>query len=190
MAVERSIEYFPDPEAFRAWLAEQHDRSPGIWLKFAKKDSGHSSVSYDQALDIALCFGWIDGQARPLDDEFWLRGFTPRRARSPWSKRNREKTERLIADGLMQPAGQAAIAAARADGRWDRAYEGQASATVPQDFLDALAKVPAAEEFFATMNKSNRYAVVYRLQDAKRPETRARRIEKFVQMFAEGTPPN
>jgi uncharacterized protein YdeI (YjbR/CyaY-like superfamily) len=183
---ERSIEYFPDQASFREWLAAHHDSSPGIWLKFAKKGSARTSPSWDEAVEVALCFGWIDGQARKCDDDFSLRGFTPRRRRSPWSKRNREKAERLIAEGLMQPSGLAEIDAARADGRWERAYEGQSTATVPQDFLDALAEVPAAEEFFGTLNKVNRYAVFYRLQEAKKPETSARRIEKFVQMFAEG----
>ncbi|TQF65942.1 hypothetical protein FK531_18835 [Rhodococcus spelaei] len=186
MAVERTTEYFTDASAFRDWLAGHHDSSPGIWLKIAKKDRGKSSVSYDEALDAALCFGWIDGQKRALDDDFWLQGFSARRARSPWSKRNRDKAERLLADGVMLEPGLAEVEVAKADGRWDRAYEGQSTATVPQDFLDALAQVPAAEQFFATLNKVNRYAVAYRLQDAKKPETRARRIDKFVQMFAEG----
>ena len=185
-APERSTEFFPDAEAFREWLMVNHELPQGIWLKFAKKDTGITSLRYAEALDVALCFGWIDGQARRLDDQFYLQGFTPRRARSPWSKRNIGKVEELIAQGLMQPSGHAEIDRAKADGRWERAYDGQKAAEVPQDFLDALAKNPAAAEFFATLNAQNRYAVHYRLQDAKKPETRARRIDKFVQMFAEG----
>jgi uncharacterized protein YdeI (YjbR/CyaY-like superfamily) len=186
MATQRTTEHFADAPDFRNWLVAHHDSSPGIWLKIAKKGGAQPSVSYDEALDVALCFGWIDGQKRSLDDEFWLQGFTARRARSPWSKRNREKAERLLAQGAVAAPGLAEIEAAKADGRWDRAYEGQSTAAVPPDFLDALAQVPAAERFFATLNKANRYAVAYRLQDAKKPETRARRIEKFVQMFSEG----
>ncbi|MFC9787567.1 YdeI family protein [Rhodococcus sp. NPDC127528] len=186
MGAERTTEHFVDATDFRNWLAAHHDSSPGIWLKIAKKDRAQSSVSYDEAVDAALCFGWIDGQKRSFDDDFWLQGFTARRARSPWSKRNREKAERLLAQRLVLAPGLAEIEAAKADGRWDRAYDGQSTAAVPQDFLDALAQVPAAEQFFATLNKANRYAVAYRLQDAKKPETRARRIETYVQMFSEG----
>ncbi|MFE3290060.1 YdeI family protein [Rhodococcus sp. NPDC059234] len=186
MAAERTTEHFAGASDFRNWLVAHHASSPGIWLKIAKKDCAQPSVSYDEALNAALCFGWIDGQKRSFDDDHWLQGFTARRARSPWSKRNREKAEQLLAQGLVVAPGLAEIEAAKADGRWDRAYEGQSTAAVPQDFLDALAQVPAAEQFFATLNKVNRYAVAYRLQDAKRRETRARRIEKFVQMFSEG----
>jgi uncharacterized protein YdeI (YjbR/CyaY-like superfamily) len=187
MASERSIEFFTDAAAFREWLDHHHDSTPeGIWIKFAKKGTGVVSLNYAGALDEALCFGWIDGQSKPIDDEYYLQGFTPRRARSPWSKRNRAKVEELIAKGLMRPAGQAEIDRAKADGRWDRAYDSPKNAEVPQDFLEELAKNSAAAEFFATLNSQNRYAVCYRLQDAKRPETRARRIATFVAQLAEG----
>jgi uncharacterized protein YdeI (YjbR/CyaY-like superfamily) len=189
VAVERSIEFFADASAFRAWLERHHDSTPeGIWIKVAKKGAGIPSIDHAGALDEALCFGWIDGQAKRLDDDHYLQGFTPRRTRSAWSKRNREKVSALIAAGRMTPAGQAEIDKATADGRWDRAYDSPKNAVVPQDFLDALAENPAAEEFFATLNSQNRFAVVYRLQDAKRPETRARRIAKFVAQLADGKP--
>ena len=187
MTPERSIEFFTDAAAFREWLEHHHDSTPeGIWIKFAKKGTGVASLDYAGALDEALCFGWIDGQSKRIDDVYYLQGFTPRRARSPWSKRNRAKVEELIAKGLMRRAGRAEIDRAKADGRWDRAYDSPKSAEVPQDFLDALAKNTAAAEFFTTLNSQNRYAVCYRLQDAKRPETRARRIAAFVAQLAEG----
>jgi len=176
---------FASRQAWQDWLAEHHQTSPGLWLKIAKKGAGTSTVSYAEALDAALCFGWIDGQKDKLDDEYWLQRFTPRRARGKWSKINREKAERLIADGRMQPAGLREVEAARADGRWQAAYEGQAAATVPSDLARELDRNPAAREFFATLTGVNRYAILYRIQDAKRPETRARRIAKFVEMLAE-----
>lgn len=185
-APERTTEFFVDQASFREWLERNHNVSNGIWIKFAKKGSGVTSLNYAGALDEALCFGWIDGQTKRIDDDFYLRGFTPRRARSPWSKRNQGKVVELAAQGLMHPAGQAEIDRAIQDGRWDRAYESPSNATPPQDFLDELAKNPAAQAFFETLDKQNRYAVHFRLHDATKPETRQRRIEKFVQMFAEG----
>ncbi len=185
-APERTTEFFVDQASFREWLERNHNVSNGIWIKFAKKGSGIASLNYAGALDEALCFGWIDGQTKRIDDDFYLQGFTPRRARSPWSKRNQGKVAELTAQGLMHPAGQAEIDRAMQDGRWDRAYEGQRNATLPQDFLDELAKNPAAQAFFDTLDKQNRYAVHFRLHDATKPETRQRRIAKFVQMFAEG----
>jgi uncharacterized protein YdeI (YjbR/CyaY-like superfamily) len=179
-------EYFTDQPSFRDWLEHNHARSDGIWVRFAKKGSGHTSLNYAQALNEALCYGWIDGQTRRIDDEFYLQRFTPRRARSPWSKRNQGKVAELAAAGLMRPAGQAEIDRAKADGRWDRAYESPSNATPPPDFLDELRKNPAAEAYFATLDSQNRYAVHFRLHDARTPATRARRIAKFVQMFAEG----
>jgi uncharacterized protein YdeI (YjbR/CyaY-like superfamily) len=167
------------------WLAGQHQSSPGLWLKIAKKDAGSSTVSYAEAIDCALCFGWIDGQKGKLDDEYWLQRFTPRKPRSKWSKINREKAERLITEGRMRPAGLAQVEAARADGRWEAAYEGQATATVPPDLAAELDGNPAARDFFGTLTGVNRYAILYRIQDAKRPETRARRIATFVAMLAE-----
>jgi uncharacterized protein YdeI (YjbR/CyaY-like superfamily) len=176
---------FASRQAWQDWLAGHHQTSPGLWLKIAKKGAGTSTISYAEALDAALCFGWIDGQKDKLDDEYWLQRFTPRKRRSKWSKINREKAERLIADGRMQPAGLREVEAARADGRWEAAYERQAAATVPPDLARELDRNPAAREFFATLTGVNRYAILYRIQDAKRPETRARRIAKFVEMLAE-----
>lgn len=186
MAEELPVGDFADQDAFREWLRGNVSTSPGVWVKLAKKGSAHTSVTYAEAVEVALCFGWIDSQARRLDEDFRLQRFTPRRARSPWSKRNREAVEALIERGLMEPAGLAAVEAAKADGRWERAYEGPKDAQVPQDFADALAANPVAEAFFATLDSRNRFAALYRIQDAKRPETRARRIATFVEQFAEG----
>lgn len=185
MADELPVEHFTDQDAFREWL-RANVSAPGVQVKIARKESAHTSVTYAEAVEVALCFGWIDSQARRLDDDFRLQRFTPRRARSPWSKRNREAVEALIARGLMEPAGLAAVEAAKADGRWERAYAGPKDAQVPEDFAAALAADPAAEAFFATLDSRNRYAALYRIQDAKRPETRARRIATFVAQFAEG----
>lgn len=186
MAAERSTEQFAGPEEFRAWLRDHHDASGGIWLKIAKKGSGLTTTTYDEALEVALAFGWIDGQKRSGDDTYWLQGFTRRGRRSLWSKRNREKAEALIDAGAMAPSGLAEVERARADGRWDKAYEGQRTAQPPPDLLEALERRPAAAAFFATLNSVNRYAILYRIQDAKRPETRARRIATFVDMLERG----
>jgi len=186
MADELPIEQFADQAAFREWLRTNISSSPGVWLKLAKKGSSHPTVSYAESVEVALCFGWIDSQARRLDDDFRLQRFTPRRPRSPWSKRNREAVEALLERGLMEPSGLAAVEAAKSDGRWERAYDGPKDAQVPQDFADALAANPTAEAFFATLDSRNRFAALYRIQDAKRPETRARRIASFVEQFAEG----
>jgi uncharacterized protein YdeI (YjbR/CyaY-like superfamily) len=176
---------FGSLQSWRDWLAEHHQTSSGLWLKIAKKGAGTPTVSYAEAIDGALCYGWIDGQKGKLDDEYWLQRFTPRKPRSRWSKINREKTERLIAEGRMQPAGLSEVEAARADGRWDAAYEGQATAAVPPDLARELDLNPVAKEFFATLSSVNRYAILYRIQDAKRPQTRADRIEKYVAMLNE-----
>lgn len=181
---------FESAEAFQAWLAENHAASPGIWLKLRKKSPGVVALDYAQALDVALCYGWIDGQKAGLDDQWWLQRFTPRTARSKWSKVNRDKVTALIEQGRMQPAGQAEIDRAKADGRWDAAYDSSRTATVPDDLAAALAAEPAAAEFFEALDRQNRYAILYRVQDAKRPETRARRIEKFVAMLAKGEKPH
>jgi uncharacterized protein YdeI (YjbR/CyaY-like superfamily) len=177
---------FASQDEFRAWLEAEHASSDGIWIKYAKKGSGIPSITYAQALDVALCFGWIDGQTKKLDDDFYLQRWTPRRARSPWSRRNVDKVAALIEAGLMQPAGYAEIERAKADGRWDRAYAGPKKATVPEDLQAALDANPKAAAFFATLTSQNRYAILYRLQDAKRPETRQRRLEKFVGMLERG----
>lgn len=177
---------FESEAAWEGWLEQNHASSPGLWLKIAKKGSGHVSVDYAGALDVALCFGWIDGQKNKFDDEYWLQKFTPRRARSKWSKINREKVERLIAEGRMREAGLAEIEAAKADGRWDAAYDSQSKITVPDDLQAALDANPDAKAFFDTLNSANRYAILYRVHEAKRPETRQRRIDNFITMLNNG----
>jgi uncharacterized protein YdeI (YjbR/CyaY-like superfamily) len=181
---------FASADAWEAWLAKEHASSDGIWIRFAKKGSGIASVTYPEALEAALCYGWIDGQSKRVDDDWFLQRFTPRRARSPWSKRNRDKAMALIEQGRMQPAGLREIERAQADGRWDAAYEGPAKATAPDDLRRALDENPAARDLFATLDSRNRYAILYRIQDAKKPETRARRIATFVAMLADGRTPH
>jgi uncharacterized protein YdeI (YjbR/CyaY-like superfamily) len=172
--------------AWAEWLAEHHESAGGVWLAIARKGSGEPSVTYAEALEVALCYGWIDGQKAKLDDSRWLQRFTPRRARSKWSKVNREKATALIEAGEMKPAGLAEVERARADGRWEAAYDAWSKATVPPDLEAELAKSPRAREFFEALDSANRYAILYRLQDAKKPETRARRLEKYVAMLNEG----
>ncbi|MEP6528046.1 MAG: YdeI/OmpD-associated family protein [Nocardioidaceae bacterium] len=180
------IELFDLQESWRDWLDQHHAGSAGVWLQIAKKGSGHRSVSYAEALELAICYGWIDGLKRPLDDKFFLQRFTPRRARSKWSQVNVTKATALIKSGRMKPAGLREIELAKADGRWDAAYPSHSTATVPDDLAAALDAEPKAREFFDTLNSTNRYAIIYRVQDAKRPETRASRIAKFVAMCAAG----
>jgi uncharacterized protein YdeI (YjbR/CyaY-like superfamily) len=177
---------FASRDAWAAWLEEQHAASDGLWLKFAKKGSGLDSVTYAEAVEVALCYGWIDGQVRKLDEDYYLQRFTPRRARSKWSKINRQKATELIERGEMKPAGLREVERARADGRWDAAYDAPSTAQVPDDLLRELEKNQPAREFFETLDGRNRYAILYQIQDAKRPETRARRIEKYVAMLSEG----
>lgn len=177
---------FISQDEWESWLRERHTESNGLWLKIAKNGTGDASVTYAEALDVALCYGWIDGQKGAFDEHWWLQRFTPRRARSRWSKVNTTHVERLIAAGRMQPAGLLEVERAKADGRWDTAYEAQSSATVPDDLQAALDENEAARGFFATLNSANRYAIIYRVQDAKRPETRARRIRTFVEMLGDG----
>jgi uncharacterized protein YdeI (YjbR/CyaY-like superfamily) len=177
---------FASAEEWSAWLAENHATSEGLWIKIAKKGSGIPTVTYDEAVDAALCYGWIDGQKDSHDANYFLQKFTPRRARSRWSEVNRDKATRLIERGLMQPAGLREVERARADGRWDAAYGRQSLSEIPDDLQQALDGNPAAREFFATLNRQNRYAILYRIHDAKKPETRARRIAQFVAMLAEG----
>ena len=165
------------------WLDENHAKSSGIWLRLAKKDSGLTSVSYKEALDVALCYGWIDGQKKPENDQTWLQRFVPRSPKSVWSKINREKAEALMVSGQMKAAGLSAIDNAKQNGRWDAAYDSQSKATVPPDFEAALDASPRAKAFFATLESRNRYAVLWRLQTAKRPETRARKIREFIVML-------
>jgi uncharacterized protein YdeI (YjbR/CyaY-like superfamily) len=186
MAGERTIEQFASPGEFQAWLAANHATSNGIWLRIAKKSVAVPTVTYDEALQIALTFGWIDGQKRPQDARFWLQGFTRRGARSVWSKRNCEKAQALIDAGLMEPSGLVEVDRAKADGRWANAYDGQRGAQEPPDWIAALAAKPAALQFYGTLNSANRYAILYRIQDAKRTETRAARIAKFTEMLERG----
>jgi uncharacterized protein YdeI (YjbR/CyaY-like superfamily) len=177
---------FATAASFEQWLAAQPTASPGLWLKLAKKGSGVACLGKPAAIEAALCHGWIDGQLQPLDDRFWLVRFTPRKPRSNWSAVNRATALRLIEAGRMAPAGLAQVQAAQADGRWDAAYAPQSRATVPSDLQQALDAEPAALAFFATLTGANRYAVLYRVQDAKTPATRARRIAQFVAMLARG----
>jgi uncharacterized protein YdeI (YjbR/CyaY-like superfamily) len=169
-----------------AWLSEHHADSAGLWLKIPKKGSDVPGVSYPDALGVALCHGWIDGQKGRLDDDFWLQRFTPRRAGSKWSRINRDRAAALIEAGQMRPAGLREVELARADGRWAAAYESQSTAAVPEDLARALAGNDAAAAFFERLDRANRYAILYRLADAKRPETRARRLATFVAMLSEG----
>jgi uncharacterized protein YdeI (YjbR/CyaY-like superfamily) len=180
------IVQFADTAAWNKWLEEHHAASPGVWLKIAKKASGIATVNHAEALEEALCYGWIDGQRAPHDESFFLQRFTPRRPRSKWSQVNRDKVIKLIAAGRMKPAGLAQIEAAKQDGRWEAAYAPQSSQAIPEDFQRALEQNPAAYEFFKTLRGTRRYSFLYRIQDAKRPETRARRIEQFVAMLANG----
>jgi uncharacterized protein YdeI (YjbR/CyaY-like superfamily) len=177
---------FPDREAWAEWLAANGETSSGVWLKLARKGGGTRSVTYAEALDVALCHGWIDGQKGAIDERHWRQRFTPRTPRSRWSKRNRQRAEELLAQGRMAPAGLREIEAARGDGRWEAAYDSPGTADVPPDLRAALDADPAAREFFAGLDRANRYAILYRLQEARRPETRARRLEKFVTMLREG----
>jgi uncharacterized protein YdeI (YjbR/CyaY-like superfamily) len=177
---------FPSREAWAAWLNEHHTDSTGIWLALAKKGAGEAGVSYGDAVEVALCYGWIDGQAAKLDDRFWLQRFTPRRPRSVWSRVNRDRALALIARGEMRPAGLREVERAQVDGRWEAAYEPPSTMEVPDDLQAALASNPAAAAFFAALNRTNRYAILHRIHAAKKPETRARRIENFVVMLAEG----
>jgi uncharacterized protein YdeI (YjbR/CyaY-like superfamily) len=176
---------FESTQAWDAWLAAHADSSPGLWLKIAKKGSAGQSISYSEALDVALCHGWIDGQKGRHDDDYWLQRFTPRKPGSNWSKINTERAAALIESGRMKPAGLREVEQAQTDGRWERAYQSQSRITVPDDLARALAANPRASEFFATLDGTNRYAVLYRITSAKRPETRAKRIDTFVTMLSE-----
>ncbi|MGZ9164448.1 MAG: YdeI/OmpD-associated family protein [Anaerolineales bacterium] len=177
---------FASKKKWADWLAKQHDKSSGVWLKLAKKGSEIRSVTYDEALEAALCYGWIDGQKKAFDDKYWLQKFTPRGPKSIWSKINTGKVEKLIRSGEMKPAGLKAIDAAKQDGRWDAAYESQKNISVPDDFQAALDKNLKAKAFFTTLNSVNRYAILFRIHNAKRAETRVRRIQQFVEMLERG----
>jgi uncharacterized protein YdeI (YjbR/CyaY-like superfamily) len=177
---------FASKDEFAAWMDEHHASSDGIWIKVAKKSSGVPSVHTPEALDVALCYGWIDGQRKSLDDTYFLQKYTPRRARSKWSKVNVGKVEALIAAGEMRPAGFAEIERAKADGRWDAAYDSPRNMQVPPDLQAELDNDPAAAAFFASLDSQNRSAILYRLHDAKRPETRARRLAQYVEALKRG----
>ena len=179
-----TAESFSSQAAWRAWLDANHAIERGIWLMLAKQASGMSSVTYAEAVDSALCYGWIDGQKKAMDDMWWLQKFTPRRPKSPWSKINRQKAEQLIESGAMQLAGLRAVEAAKADGRWARAYDSPATSTIPPDLQAALDANVEAAAFFATLDSRNRYAILYRIQAARRAETRTNRIEQFVAMLS------
>lgn len=181
---------FPSRAAWAAWLAEHHADAPGIWLAIPKKGAGVGGVPYAEALEVALCHGWIDGQKAALDDRFWLQRFTPRRPRSAWSRVNRDKALELIGRGEMAPAGLREVERARADGRWAAAYEPASTVAVPDDLRAALDGNPAAAAAFAALDGANRYAVLHRVHAAKRPETRERRIAGFVAMLADGRKPH
>jgi len=174
---------FENKKKWADWLARQHDKSTGLWLKLAKKNSGIPSITYDEALEVALCYGWIDGQKGSFDEQYWLQKFTPRGPKSIWSKINTEKAETLITSGKMNPAGLRAIEAAKKDGRWEAAYASQKNISIPEDFQAALDKNQKARIFFATLKSAERYSFLFRIQTAKKPETRAKRIRQFIEML-------
>jgi uncharacterized protein YdeI (YjbR/CyaY-like superfamily) len=180
MAVELPLLTFAAAAELEAWLDEHHQDSQGIWLSFAKKDTGVDSVTYQEAVELGLCFGWIDGQARRVDEVYYAVRYTPRRPRSVWSKRNVGLVAELSEAGRMRPAGLAQVAAAQADGRWDAAYDGSTYMTVPQDLQVALDAHPALAAAFAALNKSERYSILYGLQTAVRPQTRANRLQRAL----------
>lgn len=186
MADDLPILLFAAPADLEEWLEANAATSPGLWLKIAKKGAPEPSVTYAEALELALCFGWIDSQKRGFDDTHFLQRFTPRRPRGRWSKINREKAEALEAAGALRPAGAAEVAAAKADGRWEAAYEGQRTAAVPEDLQRELDADPVAAAAFADLDSANRYAITYRLAEAKKPETRERRLRKFLAMLERG----
>jgi len=183
MSLEIPTLLFKNAKAWETFLSKNNGTSNGVWLQLAKKSSGTTSVTYSEALDIALCHGWIDGQKKAFDESFWLQKFTPRGARSIWSKINREKALDLIQSGRMKPAGLLAIETAKANGRWAAAYDSQKSATVPVDFQAELDAHPDANTFFSTLDSGNRYAILFRIQTAKKPETRSRRVQEFIAML-------
>lgn len=175
---------FANKKKWTGWLAKRHDKASGVWLKLAKRDSGIASVTYDEAVESALCYGWIDGQKKGFDNNYWLQRFTPRGPKSIWSKINTEKAERLIKSGEMKPAGLKAIEAAKMDGRWAKAYDSQKNISVPRDFQSVLDKNKKAKAFFGTLKSAERYSFLFRIHTAKKLETRAKLIQKFVEMLA------
>jgi uncharacterized protein YdeI (YjbR/CyaY-like superfamily) len=174
---------FKTQKAWETWLAKYFDSADGVWLKLAKKSAKLQSVNYSEALEVALCYGWIDGQKQSYDDKFWLQKFTPRGPKSIWSKINRNKAMELIGQERMQPSGRAAIEKAKANGQWQSAYDSHRTSQVPRDLQTALNKSPEAKKFFATLNSANRYAILWRIQTAKKAETRQQRIARFINML-------
>jgi uncharacterized protein YdeI (YjbR/CyaY-like superfamily) len=171
---------------FRNWLEKNYEDQTGIWLRIFKKDSGVASVNYALALDEALCYGWIDGQVKSIDEKSYMQKFTPRRLRSMWSKRNIENVKRLKKEGRIRPSGLKEVEKAKADGRWENSYDSPSNMTVPEDFLTELAKDKKASEFFNTLSKINKYSIVWRLQTARKPETRANRMKVILEMLSKG----
>ena len=184
--IDLPIIAFKSSKEWASWLAQNHTKSSGLWLRLFKKDSGVASVTYAEALDEALCYGWIDGQLDKYDEKSWLRKFTPRRPKSVWSKRNIAHIDRLTRAGKMKSAGRKEVEAAKADGRWKRAYDSPSAMQIPADFLKALSQDKKAKAFFATLNKANTYAIAWRLQTAKRPETRAKRLQAILAKLKKG----
>jgi uncharacterized protein YdeI (YjbR/CyaY-like superfamily) len=183
---ELKILSFKTAKEFEKWLAKNHHTSQGIWLKFFKKDSSEKTITHDEALDEALCYGWIDGQLNKHDEISWLHKFIPRTTKSIWSKRNTDHTERLISLGKMKPSGLAEIEKAKADGRWAKAYDSPAEMRAPDDFITALSKNKKAKTFFESLNRANKYAITWRLQTAKKTETREKRMKAILEMLAKG----
>ncbi|HEX5001693.1 MAG TPA: YdeI/OmpD-associated family protein [Bacteroidia bacterium] len=177
---------FKTVKTFETWLLKNHEKSKGLWIKIFKKDSGEMTITYAEALDIALCFGWIDGQKQSFDDKAWLQKFTPRREKSIWSKMNIEHVERLINEGRMRSAGLRAVEKAKADSNWDRAYDSISKMTIPEDFLKELSKNKKAQTFYKTLNKTNRFSIGFRLQTAKKLETREKRMAEIIDKLAKG----
>ena len=175
---------FETQNEFKKWIEINHDKTEGIWLKFFKKDSGLATVTHDEALDEALCYGWIDGQLKKCDDKSWLQKFTPRRSKSNWSKRNADRAVELIKLKRMKPAGLKEIENAKSDGRWEKAYESPKDMTIPEDFLKRLSKDKKSQKFFETLNRANKYAISWRLQTAKKPETREKRMINILDMLS------
>ncbi len=177
---------FETAETFETWLDQNHEHSTGLWLKIFKKDAGEKTISYAEALEVALCYGWIDGQKQAFDERAWLQKFCPRSAKSMWSKINIGHVERLIQAGRMRPAGLKAVEKAKADGRWEKAYDSPSNMTIPEDFLQELSKNKIAEAFFMGLNKTNLFSIGFRLQTAKKQETRDKRMKKIIDMLAKG----
>jgi uncharacterized protein YdeI (YjbR/CyaY-like superfamily) len=187
---DKPVRAFASQKAWNAWLDKQHTKSPGLWMQLMKKGSGKKSITYPEAVEEALCYGWIDGQKRSYDETSWLQKFTPRGKKSVWSKINRGKVAALVKAGRMKPAGLATVKAAKADGRWEAAYDSQSFSSVPGDFQELLAKRPGAAAFFKTLKSASRYAILYRLHTVKKAETRTRKMHEFVAMLDEGEAPH